>query len=209
MKTILKSKKGWTMIELALAAAITSIATLAVLQMFQNGIIIWNNGLAKLSLIAEANYTMSVLTRFIQDCQGSTIQISRLDNTEPVNSYISGILGEPLFIEAGSGGGNGCGRGGWRQNAYTMTGSSGNPMQVYQQQNKLIVVDSLYNTSTISTHIDSLMFTYDNSLVGTTIIVGARFLEVPFPNKPPVQVFMQKTIVLKHLTSVGFYQSNY
>ncbi len=209
MKTILKSKKGWTLIEAMLAIAIMGIVTIGILQMFQNGIKIWNYSLAKLSLISEANYTMGTLTKVIQGCEGSTIQISRFDNTQPVNSYITATLAEPLYIEAGSGGNNGCGRGGFRQNSYTMAGSAGNPMQIYQQLNKLIVIDSAGNTITISTHIDSLMFTFDNSQIGNTVIVGSRFSETPFANQPPIQVFMQKTVVITHMSGAGFYQKIY
>ncbi len=217
---ILKNKIGWTLLELLMTSLLLGALGYGTLKIFTDGLKIWHNSSARLALYSEARLTMLLLTKFVQNCQGSTIRISRFNNNQPAQSFISGILVEPLYVKTTTG--YCCGSG-----SDTITvGSANNPnknhTRIYQQDNKLIVAypylvpgtdirdknaveaNTYYKYITLSTNLESLIITYDDSKRDKIILVSARFVKTGFQNQLQ-RVNLKQAIAVKRMHSSGYY----
>jgi hypothetical protein len=219
-KKIIKNKNGFTLIEALLASALVALLGYGATKMFLDGVKVWNNGSVRLALYSEARICMIALTKFVHSAQGSTIRISRYDNNQPANSLISGILTEALYVKTTTG--LCCGSG----SDVTTVGSSNNPNKnhtyIYQQDNKLILsypylvpgtdirnknaVDA--NTYpkyvTLSTNLESLIITYDDSRKDKTILISARFAKTGFKNEI-IRVNLNQAVSVKRMHTTGYY----
>jgi len=206
MPRIAKRSKGFTLIEAMITVALLGVFTAGLYQMFKNGIIIFNSTMAKFALETEARQTMAFVTKAIQSCAGASVQISSLDSQNPPNSSFSAVLVEPVYTTDSTGGG--CGR----RVSYSTYMSHPGPNEVasiYQDHNMLYYGYTTQTAAalTLSTHLDSIMFVYNSNAENTTVEVGARFVRVYMWNKPPMAVYMKKTVVVKHLYAAGSYGS--
>jgi len=218
MKKILKGKKGFTLIEAMLTVAIISIISVGIYKLLIDGVKMWKYGLARYDLLMEANQTMDFISRWIQASRGISIEISRADANQPVNSSFFSILSEPVYFASGPmtipGSG---GRWWWRRPRlnpeYQTLYKENTAFTIYQIGRKLYLGIKFPNkeesdTLLISNNINSIMFTFDNSQEGTTVLVGASFSKRVFNdiNTKPASLFLQKTIIIKNLYSEGFYE---
>lgn len=217
---ILKKKIGWTLLELMLVSALLSVIGYGTLKIFMDGVKIWHNSSTRLALYSEARLSMLLLTKFVQNCQGSTIRISRFNNSQPALSYISGILTEPLYVKTTTG--YCCGSG----SDVITVGSTNNPnknhTRVYQQDNKLIFAypylvpgtdirdkdeveaNTYYKYITVSTNLESLIITFDDSKRDKIIYISARFVKPGFHNEL-IRVNLKQAVAVKRMHSSGYY----
>lgn len=217
---LLKKKIGWTLLELMMASALLGALGYGTLKIFTDGIKIWHNSSARLALYSEARLTMLLLTKFIHNCQGSTIRISRFNNSQPAYSFISGILAEPLYVKTTTG--YCCGSG----SDVITVGSANNPnknhTRIYQQDNKLIVAypylvpgtdirdknaveaNTYYKYITLSTNLESLIITYDDSRRDKVILISARFVKPGFRNELQ-RINLRQAVVVKRMHASGYY----
>ena len=225
------SASGFTLLELMITTAIIGIMSIGLFRLFGDGMYMWKTGMARLSLAAEARLTMSLLTKFINSCQASTIRISRYNTSCPANSYISARIGETIYVTTTQDKLGGCG---CRWGSYKITvGDSNDPtlnhVEIFQYydaaaKKSLIlakypvippgtdITDSedvrakaYYKTATVSANADSLMFSFEDSAKGGALSMGASFSKQIWQNRPPVEIFVKKTAVLKHFHSAGYY----
>jgi hypothetical protein len=196
-----------------------SIVSVGIFRLLRDGTYMWSFATARMSLTGEARITMSAIKKMIEDCQGSTIAISRLDVNEPANSYLRAILAEEVYISTTQAK---CGCAGGSSSATTV-GANGKPVQLFQYKNYIYSVfpeikpgtdltdntavnaNTYYRTLTISANADNLMFAFVDSLDGTSISVGARFSKWVYANQPPVTVYMREDVVVKRMHSGGYY----
>lgn len=215
-----RNKKGFTIIEAMISASIIAIISVGLYSLMRDGMYMWNAGIAKIALTTEAKITMSMIKKAIQQCQGTTIRISRFNSNQPANSYISMILTEPLFIRTTV---QRC-RCGSTTDAITV-GAAGSPVEIYQYSNYLRVVypevlpgtdlgdadqveaNTFYKTITISANVESLMFSFSDSKKGRTINVAARFTKWAWHNKKPVEIFLKESVILKRMHSAGYFHN--
>jgi|ERR1035437_11910 prepilin-type N-terminal cleavage/methylation domain-containing protein len=211
----IRKNKGFTFVEVMIAMAIMGLMTVAILKLYTSGITMWNSGRDNLRLSTEAKIAMAALTKFVQVANGTSICISRFDSTEPANSYISGTLTDTIYITSTT---SVCCGGG---SDYFTAGNAGDPVQIFQKDHYLLAVRpvpipgaSLTDNTiahsrpqciTISANLDSLQFTYDDSTAGNTIVIGMRFSCLVYKNKPPISIFLKKTVVIKHQNGTGYY----
>ncbi len=217
---LLKKKIGWTLIELMMTSALLGMLGYGTLIMFRDGIKLWHNSSARLALYSEARLTMLLLTKFVHNCQGSTIRISRYNNNQPAQSFISGILIEPLYVKTTTG--YCCGSG----SDVITVGSANNPnknhTRIYQEGNKLIIaypylepgtdikdkdeVDAhtYYKYITVSTNLESLIITYDDSRSDKIILISARFVKPGFQDQLQ-RINLKQAAAVKRMHSSGYY----
>jgi len=211
----LRRNKGFTFIEIMFAMAIMGFMTVGILKMFTGGVSMWNTARDNLRLSTEAKIAMAALTKFVQNVNGSSVCISRFDSTEPANSYISGALTDTVFITSTT---SVCCGGG---SDYYTVGSSGDPVQIFQKDHYLVAIrpvpipgasitdPNIAHTRpqsiTITSNLDSLQMTFDDSTEGTTVIIGLKLSRLVYKNKPPLSIFLKKTVVIKHEYSTGYY----
>ncbi len=218
MKKNLKSNKGFTLIEAIIVVGIIGIVSAGVYKLAADGIKMWKYSLARFDLLMESRQTMDFISKWIQSCRGISIEITRVDNTQPVNSSFFSILGEPVYYASGPMTNPGGGRW-WRwwrprlNPSYQTLYNENTAFSIYQIGNKLFLEIKLpksedTDTLLLSDNISSIMFTFDNSQEGTTVLVGAKFSKRVFndPETKPISFFLQKTIIVKHLYSEGHYQ---
>jgi prepilin-type N-terminal cleavage/methylation domain-containing protein len=208
-------KKGFTLIEIMFSFAIIGFLTVAIAKMYTGGINAWTYGKAGLQLDTEAQLCMATITKFVHAVNGNSVMISRIDANQPANSYMEGVLLDTIYVTTTTG--HCCGGG---SNAYTV-GVPADAVQIFQKDHYLVVVrpvpipgadptdpniaHSTLQGVTLSANLDSLMFTYDNSAASNTILVTARFTKLVTQGKPPLQIFLNKTLVIKHQVSTGYY----
>ena len=196
-----------------------SIVSVGIFQLLRDGTYMFNFATARLSLTGESRITMLAIKKLIQQSQGSTIAISRINANEPANSYIEAIMAEEAVVSTTQSN-CGCANGGA---SLVTIGATGAPVQLFQKNGYLLSVypqvlpgtdltnstqvqaNTYYKTITLSANVDSLMFAFVDSKEGTAIAVGARFKKWIYKNKPPVIVFMRENIVVKRMHSAGFY----
>jgi prepilin-type N-terminal cleavage/methylation domain-containing protein len=211
----LRGRKGFTLIEAMIALAILGIMSVVIIRIYSGGTTMWNSARDNFRLSTEAKIAMAAITKFIQAANGTSICISRFDNTEPANSYISGVLTDTVYITSTT---SVCCGGG---SDYFTGGSNGDAVQFFQKDHYLLAVRpvpipgaDLTNPDidhfrpqcvTISANLDSLEFTYDDSIAGSTIIVGMKFSRLVYGNKPPASIFLKKAVVIRHQYGTGFY----
>lgn len=219
MKKILKSKKGFTLVEAILAAGIIGIVSAGIYKLTVDGMKIWKYSLARFDLLMESRQTMDFISKWIQSCRGISIEITRDDENQPVNSSFYSILGEPVYFASGpmTIPGSGGGRWWWRRPRlnpdYQTLYKENTAFSIFQSGRKLYLGLKLPGKEEpdnllISNNLNSIMFTFDNSQEGTTVLVGAKFSKRVFedPNTKPITIFLQKTIIVKHLYSEGYYE---
>ncbi|HPD18671.1 MAG TPA: prepilin-type N-terminal cleavage/methylation domain-containing protein [Candidatus Goldiibacteriota bacterium] len=220
MLKINKSKKGFTLIEAMISAAIISIVSIGMYNLLRDGMYMWNSGLAKMTLTTEGKITMTMIKKAIQQCQGTTIRISRFDSNQPANSYISMVLTEPIFVKTTI---QRCGCGS-TSDAITV-GAVGAPVEIYQYNNYLRVVypeikpgtdlgdseavqaNTYYKTLTISANVESIMFSFVDSKKGKAINTAGRFSKFVWNNKSPVSIFLKETVIVKRMHSAGYFHN--
>ncbi len=217
---LLKKKIGWTLLELMMTSILLGALGYGTLLMFRDGIKLWHNSSARLALYSEARLTMLLLTKFIHNCQGSTIRISRYNNNQPAQSLISGILTEPLYVKTTTG--YCCGSGSDVITVGTANNPNKNHTYIYQQNNKLIVAypyltpgtdirdknavdaNTYYKYITITANLESLIITYDDSRRDKIILVSARFVKTGFQNQLQ-RINLKQAVAVKRLHSSGYY----
>ncbi|HRU38377.1 MAG TPA: prepilin-type N-terminal cleavage/methylation domain-containing protein [Candidatus Goldiibacteriota bacterium] len=217
---ILRKKKAFTLIEAIISIAILSIVSVGVLNMFRDGMYMWHMGSARITLTAEARLAMVALKKIIQQCQGTSVMISRFNSQQPANSYISAVVTESAFITTTV---SRCGCG---STTDTLTvGGTGKPVEVYQFNNYLRIVfpeirpgtdltdgaaveaNTYYKTLTVTANLESAMFTFVESKKGTAVTAGIRLSKRAWNNRPPVTVFLKETIMIKRMHSAGYYHN--
>lgn len=215
-----KSKKGFTIIEAIISAAIMSIVSVGIYSLMRDGMYMWNSGVARMALTTEGKTTMVLIKKAIQQCQGTTIRISRFNSNQPANSYISMVLTEPLFIRTTI---QRC-RCGSQTDAITV-GAAGSPIEIYQYNNYLRVVypevkpgtdlgdadaveaNTFYKTLTVSANVESIMFSYVDSKKGRAINTAARFSKWAWANRKPISIFLKETVIIKRMHSAGYFHN--
>ncbi|MCX8092841.1 MAG: prepilin-type N-terminal cleavage/methylation domain-containing protein [Candidatus Goldbacteria bacterium] len=220
MLKINKRKKGFTLIEAMISLAIMSIVSVGIYYLMRDGMYMWNVGVAKMALQTEAKMTMVMIKKAIQQCQGTTIRISRFNSNQPANSYISMILTEPIYIKTTI---QRC-RCGSQTEAITV-GAAGSPIEIYQFNNYLRVVypevkpgtdlgdadeverNTFYKTLTLSANVESIMFSFVDSKKGRAINTAARFSKWAWANKKPVSIFLKETVIIKRMHSAGYFHN--
>ncbi|MFP4466022.1 MAG: PilW family protein [Candidatus Goldiibacteriota bacterium] len=217
-KSRLKKNRGFTLIELMITISIMGIFSLGVMNLFRDGLVMWNLGSARIALAAESKISMLLITKFIHNCQGASLRTSRFNDSQPANSYISADLLETIFVTTTESN-CGCGTG-----SDTLTvGQPNTPVQIFQKGKYLLAVspyllegtdlrdadevkaNTRYQTVTLTANLESIMFNFEDSEDSKTLIVGARFSKKPLANREPVTVFLKKTIAVKHFHSAGYY----
>lgn len=214
------SKKGFTLIEVMMTVGILGIVSIGILNLMKDGMYMWHSGTVRLALMSEARLAMFAAKKMIQQCQGSTLKISRLNTANPANSYIEAVLNEAIFLTTTR---QRCGCG---TTSDTMTaGGTGAPVKIYQNGTQLLMTyphiapgtdlgdsneveaNTSYLTSVISNNVESLMFSYIDSRKANTVTIGLR-LSKPFWNgKPPMRIFLKETVVVKRMHSAGYYHN--
>lgn len=214
MKHRLKRKKGFTLIEIMVSLAILVIVAGIATNMYRNGIDMWNAGVSQLQLQSEARITMMGITQYIHYCQGSTIKISRMGPTQPVDSAIKAKLAETAYATSDNPSG-GCGCNQSNVN-YLTGGDAGQDITFLQEDNMLYYAlpipltaastDTVtYKYITMTTDLDFINFAFDNSQTSSNVIVTMRLSKKPGYNKKPITVFLKKSVAIKHFHSAGFY----
>ncbi len=217
--------------EIMMTTAIIGIVSIGLFRLFGDGMYMWKTGMTRLALAAEARLTMSLLTKFINSCQASTVRVSRYDSNSPANSYISARLGETIYVTTSQDklGGCGCRSGSDKITIGDSNDPSLNHVEIFhyydaQRKNSLILAKypvippgtdisdpedvrekAYYKTATISANADSLMFAFEDSAKGGALSMGASFSKKVWDDRPPVEIFLKKTAVLKHFHSAGYY----
>jgi prepilin-type N-terminal cleavage/methylation domain-containing protein len=208
------SQKGFTLIEVMMTLAILSILAGVALKMFRNGADIWNAGMAQIQLQSEARMSMMSITKFIHECQGGTIKISRYDTSQPVDSAIRAKLAETAYVTDD----NPQAHCGCQDTSVTnaMGGDAGQDFRFYQQGDNLIYAYPnpvtaastdvvTFNTVKLATDLDFINFTFDDSTDGSVVVVTARFSRVFYANKPARSMLIKRSVVIKHFHAAGFY----
>jgi len=215
-----RSKKGFTVIEAMISAAIMSIVSVGLLSLMRDGMYMWKTGIAKMALTTEGKITMVMIKKAIQQCQGTTIRISRFDSNQPANSYISMILTEPIFIRTTI---QRC-RCGSSTDSITV-GAAGSPIEIYQYNNFLRVVypevkpgtdmgdadaveaNTFYKTLTVSANVESIMFSFVDSKKGHAVNVASRFSKWAWQDRKPISIFLKETVIIKRMHSAGYFHN--
>jgi prepilin-type N-terminal cleavage/methylation domain-containing protein len=215
-----KNKKGFTLMEAMISSAIMAIVGLGIYNLLRDGMYMWNSGIAKMTLTTEGKIAMVMIKKAVQQCQGTTIRISRYDSNQPANSYISMILTEPLFIRTTI---QRC-RCGSTTDAITV-GAAGSPLEIYQYNNYLCVAypevkpgtdlgdadaveaNTYYKTLTVSANVESLMFSFVDSKKGRAINTAARFSKWAWNNRKPISIFLKETVIIKRMHSAGYFHN--
>jgi uncharacterized protein (TIGR02599 family) len=210
----LRSKKGFTLIEIMLTLTIVAILAGVATKMYRNGADMWNAGMAQIQVQSEARMSMMSITKFIHMCQGGTIKISRYDANQPVNSAIRAKLAETAYVTDDDPQHH-CGCADTSvQNA--MGGDAGQDFRFYQQGDYLIYGSPnpvtaassdvvTFNAQKLATDLDFINFAFDDSTDGSTVVVTARFSKLFYPSKPPTTILLKRAVVIKHFHSAGFY----
>ena len=214
------NKKGFTLVEVMMTVGILGIVSIGVLNLMRDGMYMWHSGTARIALMSEGRLAMFAAKKMIQQCQGSTLKISRLNTANPANSYIEAVLNEAIFITTTRQ------RCGCATTTETMTaGGTGAPVKIYQDGTSLkmtypriapgtdladgaeVEANTSYVTSVISNNVEALMFSYIDSRKANTVTIGLR-LSKPFWNgRPPMRVFLKETVVVKRMHSAGYYHN--
>lgn len=215
---MIKKNKGLTLIEVMISVTILGIISVGAIKLYSQGLEMWNYGTAKMALAGEARIIMTTLTKFIHACQGTTVKISRFNNNQPTNSYISGKLLETVFVTTTRG--RCCGN---AETKNMTVGGAGEDVQIFQNNNYLLSVrpyllpgtditdpsevknNTRYKTITLTANVESIMFVYDDSQKSDTIVVSVRLSNKPLFNKPPIKINLKKSVVIKHMHSAGYY----
>ncbi|MCE5300549.1 MAG: prepilin-type N-terminal cleavage/methylation domain-containing protein [Spirochaetia bacterium] len=213
-------KKGFTLIELMLTATLMGIVTVGLYNLLNNGLYMWNYGTARMALDSEARMTMLMIKKIVQVSQGSTISISRLNTSSPVNSYLSCLAGETIFVSSNR---VKCGCG--MSNDIETVGVKGAPVEIYQDRNYIVasfpqvkpgtdMTDSTavsnntkYTSITITANADSLEFAFIDSPEGTKISTAVRLSKLVMNDRPILTVFLKDIAVVKHMNSAGYYNN--
>lgn len=215
-----KKKAGFTLVEVMMTVGILGIISIGVMTLMRDGMYMWHSGTARIALMSEARLAMFAAKKMIQQCQGSTLKISRLNAQNPANSYIEAVLNEAIFITTTR---QRCGCG---NTSETMTaGGTGAPVMLYQDGTRLLmtypqiapgtdITDSAaveantsYVTSVISNNVESLMFSFVDSRKANTVTIGLRLSKPFWANKPPMRVFLKETVVVRRMHSAGYYHN--
>jgi len=209
--------------EAMISIAIMGVVSVGFFRLLNDGTYMWNMGSAKLAITGEARLAMTMIKRLVQECQGSTISLSRLNSNAPAFSYMRAIQLETVYITTTQ---QRCGCGATTD--VTTVGSKGSPVQVFQYpvankgssllavyplirpgtdltDNAAVQANTYYRTLTISANLESLSFGLKDSKKGTVVVVNAKFSKKPFGNKPPVTYSVSESIVVKHMHSAGYY----
>jgi hypothetical protein len=197
------------MVSLGILVIVAGIAT----AMYRNGITMWNSGVAQLQLQSEARISMMGITQYIHFCQGNTIKISRFGGTQPVDSAISAKLAETAFETTDNPPACGCNQSGVD---HLTGGDAGQDITFYQNGNTLYFglpnpltaasTDTVtFNSIPMAKDLDMINFAFDNSLSSQNVIITARFSKKTGVNRVPVEVFIKKTVAIKHFHSAGYY----
>jgi prepilin-type N-terminal cleavage/methylation domain-containing protein len=216
---LLKRKKGFTLLEVLVTSVIMGIVASGVYGLVANGLHMWNFGTARMALDTEAKMTMLMVKKFVELSQGSSLGISRFDNSNcPANSYISGLMGETIYVSTYRLK-LGCGM----QSDPEAFGIKGNPAEIYQWKNYIravftkvkpgtdlgsstaLAANIYYQTLTLSANCDSLNFVFNDSTDGTVISVAVRLSKWVETKSPPVTVFLKESFAVKHMHSSGYY----
>jgi prepilin-type N-terminal cleavage/methylation domain-containing protein len=214
----IRKKKGFTLVELMISVAIIGIVSAGVMTLMKDGITMWRYGTARMALTAEARTSMVALKKMIQQAQGATIKISRFNSNSPANSYLSAVVAESVFITTTQ---QRCGCG--TTSDVVTVGGTGAPVEFYQYNNFIRTVypqvrpgtdltdntavqaNTYYVTLTITSNVESLMFTFVDSKKGTAVSAALRLSKKVLDNKPPVTLFLKETVIVKRMHSAGYY----
>jgi len=218
MRTIRK-KSGFTLLEAVITVGILSIVSVGIFNLMRDGLYLWQSGSARLAIESEARIAMAVIKKIVQQCQGTSLSISRIDSQNPVNSYLSAVLTETLFVKTTQ---QRCGCGSGSSDPITV-GGTGAHVEIFQKDHYLLVVfpevlpgtdlgdssaveqNTYYKTLTLSANVESLMFTFNDSKKGTVISAAARFSKRFYENRPPAKVLLKETAIIKRMHSAGYY----
>lgn len=208
---ITRGKKGFTLIEFMLAFAIIGLMTVAVTKLYTTGVKAWSYTQTKMRVSSEVKFIMTVMTKFLQAANGSSITISRLDANQPANSYISGVLTETIYIT-----GTQAQCGGSGTSTFVTIGVQVPPVEMYQNNNRLVLRWPVpiaaapyytYKSMTLTTNLDTISFAFDNSIKSDAVIINAKLSKMLYGGNPPnvYVTFLKKMVVLKHMSSAGYY----
>jgi len=217
---IFGAQKGTTLIEAMIVLGLIGIVTVGMYNMYKQAVYMWNYGTSRMALSNESRVTMETLTRFIQAANGASMKISRYDTNQPVNSYIAAKLNETVYATSTQA--KCCG--GSSSSAMTV-GSTNDYVSIYLYGHVLflsspylkpgtdltnptsVAQNTAYQYVTLSTHVDSLMFAFENSTANLVVDIAARFSTFPLAGiqNNPVKIYAKKKVVIKHQGSAGFY----
>lgn len=221
MKRVLRGNKGFTLMEAMMAIAIMGIVGLGAMRMYADIAYAWRAGSAKMKISAEARLAMLTMRKFIHNCQGKTIVISRFNSNQPVNSYFSAIAGESVYATSTE---TNCGCGTSSDNM--TVGTKGDYVQVYQNGRYLIARRPVLGTGidwnstssiqshisyqyvTLSSNLDNITFTLTDSSKGNVVYIAAKFSRAfwaDLTKKPPAELMLKEAVVIKHPHSGGYY----
>jgi prepilin-type N-terminal cleavage/methylation domain-containing protein len=212
---VLKKSGGFTLIEAMITVAIMGILLAGISSMIVTSFKTWNIVTSRIRMEAEARTAVTFLSKIVRASQDTTIKISRLDSSQPCNSYISGQPMEQIYFTAVNA--CGCNSGG---NLVTVA-SNGGDFAMYQDDRSLIIKypnppasldpsieeSYTYNYRTICADVDSFMVGYDDSTSMKSISVSLRLSEKISNNKINEYMIKQR-IVLQHHYSSGYYGNN-
>jgi prepilin-type N-terminal cleavage/methylation domain-containing protein len=217
---IIKTKKGFTLVEVMMTVGILGVISIGIMNLMKDGMYMWHSGTVRIALMSEARLAMFAAKKMIQQCQGSTLKISRVDASNPANSYIEAVLNEAIFITTTRQ------RCGCDTTSETMTaGGTGAPVKIYQNGTQLLMTyphiapgtdisdadeveaNTSYITSVISNNVESLMFSYIDSRKANTVTIGLRLSKPFWAGKPPMSIFLKETVVVKRMHSAGYYHN--
>ena len=209
----MKSKRGFTLLEAMMSVALLSIISYGAMQLFQNGSYMWKFSMAKIALNSQARVSMMSISKFVHLAQGSTIKVTRYGPDQPTDSCIKAKLAETAFYTEDDPPACGCTDSTVKN---LMFGDAGHEFMFYQINNKLIMAmpypvstassaPAQYLEHLVASDLEQLSFGFEDSQEGMAVIVSARFSKMVWPNKPPIEVALRKTVIVKHFHSAGFY----
>jgi type II secretory pathway pseudopilin PulG len=214
-KTLLRSKKGFTLIEAVITIGMLGVVITVLGNYILNGAYAWNMGAAKMQIAGEGRIAIEALAKFIQNAQAATITISRFNDSQPADSYISGKLAETIYLNVNTGA---CG---FASGGSNMVGTAGGDFAIYQNGRYLVLsVPKLasgtnfsdptnavvtYNNVTLTANLESLMLTFEDSKLGKSISTGVKLSKRVYPTRPEVRMLLKKPVVIKHYHTSGYY----
>jgi type II secretory pathway pseudopilin PulG len=214
-KKTLKNSGGFTLLEAVLTIGMLGVVITVLGSYLKNGAHAWNMGAAKMQLTGEGRIAIETLAKFVQNAQAATITVTRLNNSQPAGSYISGKLAETVYLRVNS---TSCG---FASGGSNLVGTAGGDFAVYQNGRYLVATvpyvpsgTSLadptnasfgYRSITLTANLEALMISFEDTNTSKTVSTGVKLAKRVYPDLPDVKILLKKPIVIKHQHASGYY----